>query len=65
MTRVVQCPTCKKDVEWSEQNPYRPFCSKRCKLIDLGEWAKESFAIPVEEQDQFIDLDKESEPPEN
>ena len=35
----VPCPTCKKAVTWSEESPYRPFCSKRCQLIDLGEWA--------------------------
>lgn len=42
----VKCPTCGKMVEWSEQNPYRPFCSERCKLIDLGAWADGSHAIP-------------------
>ncbi|MGC1507952.1 DNA gyrase inhibitor YacG [Ketobacter sp.] len=35
----VKCPTCEKMLEWSEKNPFRPFCSERCKLIDLGEWA--------------------------
>ncbi len=42
---IVQCPTCKKPVEWSEKNPWRPFCSERCKLIDLGEWASDSYVI--------------------
>jgi endogenous inhibitor of DNA gyrase (YacG/DUF329 family) len=32
--------------EWSTDNPYRPFCSERCKQIDLGAWADEKFAIP-------------------
>ena len=36
---VVNCPTCSKQVEWDEKNQWRPFCSERCKLIDLGEWA--------------------------
>ena len=36
-TFSVPCPICHKQVEWSEQSPYRPFCSKRCQLIDLGE----------------------------
>jgi endogenous inhibitor of DNA gyrase (YacG/DUF329 family) len=45
----VQCPTCKKEVIWSEAYPYRPFCSERCKLIDLGAWAMEKHAIPDEE----------------
>ena len=35
---VVACPTCQKQVAWSAENPNRPFCSDRCKLIDLGEW---------------------------
>lgn len=43
---VVKCPTCKEDVVWGEQSPFRPFCSKRCQLIDLGEWADEEKAIP-------------------
>ena len=42
---VVKCPTCKTDVIWGEQSPYRPFCCKRCQLIDLGEWADEEKAI--------------------
>ena len=47
---TVPCPICHKQVEWSEQSPYRPFCSKRCQLIDLGEWAEER-AIPCETAD--------------
>lgn len=46
VTTVVNCPTCHKPVIWSEQSPYRPFCSKRCQLIDLGEWAAEEKRIP-------------------
>ena len=42
----VPCPTCQKQVEWIEHNSFRPFCSKRCQLIDLGEWAAEEKAIP-------------------
>lgn len=42
----LQCPTCKKLIHWSDEFPFRPFCSDRCKLIDLGEWASESHAIP-------------------
>ena len=42
----IVCPTCKKLVEWSVSNPYRPFCSERCKLIDLGAWADGTYAIP-------------------
>ncbi|WP_314437270.1 DNA gyrase inhibitor YacG [Massilia timonae] len=43
---VVACPTCGKQVEWTEANRFRPFCSERCKKIDLGAWAEEKFVIP-------------------
>ena len=39
------CPTCKKQTVYSIDNEFRPFCSKRCKLIDLGEWAGEGHKI--------------------
>jgi endogenous inhibitor of DNA gyrase (YacG/DUF329 family) len=46
--RLVACPTCKELVEFSPNNAYRPFCSKRCKLIDLGLWASEQYSIPAD-----------------
>lgn len=45
-TRIVACPTCRKSVPWSGDNPYRPFCSERCHLIDLGAWAEGRHHIP-------------------
>ncbi len=48
MKRKLQCPQCKKETHW-EENPWRPFCSQRCKLIDLGDWASERNAIAGEE----------------
>lgn len=42
---VVSCPTCGKPVVWGGTSPFRPFCSKRCQLIDLGEWAAEEKRI--------------------
>lgn len=54
---VVACPQCGKEVTWGEESPYRPFCSERCKLIDLGQWANEGYRIPAEDQSE------ESEPP--
>jgi endogenous inhibitor of DNA gyrase (YacG/DUF329 family) len=57
----VQCPTCQKDVEWKPESKYRPFCSERCKLIDLGEWASGGHAIPGKPADEVLmseDLDK-------
>ena len=45
MTTVVKCPTCQVQVFWNTQSPHRPFCSKRCQLIDLGEWSEENNKI--------------------
>lgn len=45
-TRIVGCPTCRKPVKWTAESPFRPFCSERCKMIDLGEWAGEGHRIP-------------------
>jgi len=47
MPTVVDCPVCGKKVEWTKQSKYRPFCSERCKKIDLGAWAEEKYAIPA------------------
>jgi len=44
----VKCPICKKDVEWVD-NPSRPFCSERCRLIDLGAWSSGDYRVPGEE----------------
>ena len=38
----VDCPQCSKRVVWEPNSLYRPFCSKRCQLLDLGAWAEES-----------------------
>ncbi|MDQ2921189.1 MAG: DNA gyrase inhibitor YacG [Acidobacteriota bacterium] len=40
-----KCPTCNKQVEWQD-NPFRPFCSERCKLVDLGKWVSEEYRVP-------------------
>ena len=53
----VACPQCKNPTDLSSDNPWRPFCSERCKLIDLGEWFEESRAIPAEEADDWSDGD--------
>ncbi|WP_111643233.1 DNA gyrase inhibitor YacG [Marinimicrobium alkaliphilum] len=49
----LQCPTCKTTVYWRSDYPYRPFCSERCRLIDLGEWASEGHKIPGKPADWF------------
>ena len=63
MSSVVRCPTCERSVEWNESSPWRPFCSERCKLIDLGAWASEQHAIPgneIEAEDKPKTEDEES-----
>jgi hypothetical protein len=44
--RVVNCPICGKPVEWRTENRYRPFCSERCRKIDLGAWAAGDYSLP-------------------
>jgi hypothetical protein len=47
MATVVSCPTCGAKVTWEPASTYRPFCSDRCKQIDLGAWAEEKYTIPA------------------
>lgn len=44
----IVCPNCGKKNTWNKDNSFRPFCSERCKLIDLGDWASEQRRIPGE-----------------
>jgi uncharacterized protein len=50
--KFVGCPTCGKPAAYSQDNPYRPFCSERCKLVDLGAWANENYRVEVKEADE-------------
>ena len=45
MLTKVNCPTCNQQVLWLNTSEYRPFCSKKCQLIDLGEWSDENHTI--------------------
>ena len=47
MSARVRCPTCQRELEWDDA-PFRPFCSERCRLIDLGAWLSGQRAIPGE-----------------
>lgn len=49
--RTVKCPNCGKAVEWRPENRFRPFCSARCRQIDLGAWASESYRVPTSPPD--------------
>ncbi len=46
----MRCPICKTEIEW-EDNPFRPFCSERCMLIDLGAWTDEKYRIAGDKND--------------
>ncbi len=50
MDRIIKCPICKKTVLYSVQNPHRPFCSEKCRLIDLGQWFEGDYCIPDDAQ---------------
>jgi uncharacterized protein len=41
----MKCPTCGKPTNWKD-NPFRPFCSERCKLVDFGRWVNEEYRVP-------------------
>ena len=49
--RIVNCPRCSAAVKWGSESPFRPFCSERCKLMDLGAWATERYRVPDTGQD--------------
>jgi endogenous inhibitor of DNA gyrase (YacG/DUF329 family) len=50
--RMVPCPSCGAHAVFGASNRWRPFCSKRCRLTDLGAWATESYRIPAREEDE-------------
>jgi uncharacterized protein len=46
--RQVPCPSCRRPALYGPANPWRPFCSERCRSVDLGAWASEQFRVPAE-----------------
>jgi uncharacterized protein len=50
MVAIVKCPTCRRPVEWSPASQFRPFCSDRCRLVDMGAWLTEQHKIPDESE---------------
>jgi endogenous inhibitor of DNA gyrase (YacG/DUF329 family) len=48
--KMIRCPICKKETPW-DGNEYRPFCSERCRLIDLGKWASDEYRIAGEKKE--------------
>ena len=60
MARTVKCPTCRVETTW-EDNPHRPFCSKRCQMIDLGAWVEERYKIPGDDFEMTADHDDDDD----
>ncbi|GAQ95589.1 hypothetical protein TAGGR_362 [Thermodesulfovibrio aggregans] len=56
----IKCPVCGKETTL-ENNPWRPFCSKSCKIIDLWNWFHEQYSIKVEEVDEKINIEEEED----
>lgn len=54
---VVSCPCCGKQVAWVAENRHRPFCSERCRQIDLGAWAAGEYRVPVADEPEQPDED--------
>ena len=47
------CPTCQREIQWNSDFPWRPFCSERCKMVDLGAWLANDRAIPGDSADEL------------
>jgi len=60
--RIGKCPQCGETVRLARDNPWRPFCSERCRLIDLGEWLEGGRSIPTDEAGVYHGSDDDGEP---
>lgn len=56
INRMVRCPGCGGDSVYAPSNPARPFCSERCKNMDFGAWASESFRVPAPTTTDDVDM---------
>lgn len=57
MNKQVPCPTCGNPAAWSKDNRWRPFCSERCRLIDLGAWFAGDYRVAADDQGPPTDGD--------
>jgi endogenous inhibitor of DNA gyrase (YacG/DUF329 family) len=55
--KLVSCPQCGAATPYRSDNAFRPFCSERCKLVDLGAWANEDYRVEVKAPDQSTEND--------
>lgn len=58
--RIVRCPACSGPSVYAPNNRYRPFCSERCRHMDLGAWASEQFRVPTQADDRTPDFESGS-----
>lgn len=56
-SKSASCPQCRQPASLDPGNRFRPFCSERCKLLDLGQWFAEKHSIPVAESDSGLEND--------
>jgi hypothetical protein len=63
--KTIKCPQCGRLTSYSSENKFRPFCSERCRTIDLGQWADESYRIPVEQSAVTSEWDLPEDDKEN
>jgi uncharacterized protein len=61
---IVRCPSCGGESLYAATNPFRPFCSARCKSNDLGAWASESYRVESETPPADLDDPEDASPPE-
>lgn len=65
MPSTIPCPNCEAPVQWSAASPFRPFCSERCKMADLGDWLNENRRVPAMELDEEMIAQLEAGVPAN
>jgi endogenous inhibitor of DNA gyrase (YacG/DUF329 family) len=58
MSKTIKCPTCGKPSVFEPSNKFRPFCSERCQLLDLGRWADEKYSVPGESVDPHTEVNE-------
>jgi len=63
-TPEVKCPGCGRRISWTDDWPERPFCSRRCRDLDFGAWASESYRIPGEPAWLDNEFDSETDNPD-
>ena len=63
MKRSGRCPGCGNAAATDAENPWRPFCSERCKTLDLGDWFSGRYSIPADPTDELLDADDIGVPP--